>query len=96
MMEHGEAVPVLQRALRHHDLTFTRAEASLRISLATALIKGRRQEESQAHARRAVSMSSDLGSARLDRQARAMDINTSEELGTESLRLHMQDHRNVG
>ncbi|WP_432850846.1 hypothetical protein ACQPXB_09140 [Amycolatopsis sp. CA-161197] len=59
-----EAVNVLTDALHELDPTFTRAEAGLRVDLATALTATREHDEAHTHAAKARALATEIGSAR--------------------------------
>ncbi|MFF4599454.1 hypothetical protein [Amycolatopsis sp. NPDC001319] len=59
-----EAVNVLTEALHELDPTFTRAEAGLRVDLATALTAISEHDEAHTHAAKAHALATEIGSAR--------------------------------
>lgn len=63
-----EAVDVLRSALSHLDRTFIRAEAGLRVDLATAFANEGEHREAAAHAERALSLIDTVGSVRQRRR----------------------------
>ena len=67
-----EAMSVLSDALGRLDPSFVRAETSLRVDLATALVAGGGREEARRHAERAEALAAQLGSVRHGRRARAL------------------------
>jgi hypothetical protein len=69
---HPDAITVLTHALNHLDRSFVRAEAALRIDLATALTASGNQDEASEHARRAQALAADLGSTRQRRRLQTL------------------------
>ncbi|MCP3804953.1 hypothetical protein NLX83_37375 [Allokutzneria sp. A3M-2-11 16] len=63
-----EAVDVLSSALNCLDPTFTRAEAGLRVDLATAFLAMGEREQGRAHAARARTLAAEIGSVRQQRR----------------------------
>jgi tetratricopeptide (TPR) repeat protein len=63
-----EAVTVLTSTLKHLDPTFTRAEAGLRVDLATAFISRNEPEQAHAHIELARYLAKGIGSARQQRR----------------------------
>ncbi|WIX83303.1 hypothetical protein QRX50_22350 [Amycolatopsis carbonis] len=60
----ADAVSVLDKALRGLDPTFTRAEAGLRVDLATALAVAGEHDEANLHITKARDLATEIGSAR--------------------------------
>jgi tetratricopeptide (TPR) repeat protein len=75
----GDAVEVLARALERLDPTFIRAETTLRVDLATALVRGGEAEEARSHVRRAHRLADEIGSARQQRRIRSLSVSISVE-----------------
>jgi hypothetical protein len=69
---HPDAIRVLTHALNRLDRSFVRAEAALRIDLATALAASGIQDEACEHARRARTLAAELGSTRQRRRLRTL------------------------
>lgn len=68
----AEAVNVLASALDKLDPTFARAEAGMRVDLATALASRGEREAAHEHATRAETLASEIGSARQRRRIRSL------------------------
>ena len=69
---HPDAITVLTDALNRLDRSFVRAEAALRIDLATALAAGGNQNKASEHARRAHTLAAELGSIRQRRRLQTL------------------------
>lgn len=69
-----EAVGVLLSALERLDPTFTRAEAALRVDLATALATRGEFDGARIHAARAQRVATEIGSARQQRRMRSLSV----------------------
>ncbi len=69
---HPDAITVLTDALNRLDRSFVRAEAALRIDLATALAASGNQDEASEHARRAHTLAAELGSTRQRRRLQTL------------------------
>lgn len=68
----AEAVTVLSDALDQLDPSFTRAEAALRVDLASALVTLGERDSARAHAAVAGQLATGIGSARQDRRIQAL------------------------
>jgi hypothetical protein len=69
---HPAAITVLTDALNRLDRSFVRAEAALRIDLATALAASGNQDEASEHAKRARTLAAELGSIRQRRRLQTL------------------------
>lgn len=69
-----QAVDVLSGALDQLDPTFTRAETSLRVDLATALCSAGEYDEARRQVRYAEHLAQDIGSARQRHRIRVLDM----------------------
>jgi len=69
---HPDAITVLTDALNRLDRSFVRAEAALRIDLATALAASGNQDEASEHAKRARTLAAELGSIRQRRRLQTL------------------------
>lgn len=69
-----EAVGVLTSALQRLDPTFTRAETTLRVDLATALIENGQPADARGYLQRADRLAGEIGSARQRRRIQSLSV----------------------
>lgn len=69
-----EAAGVLSHALERLDPTFVRAEASLRVDLASALVARGELDQARGHAKRAQRVAVEIGSARQQRRVQSLSV----------------------
>jgi tetratricopeptide (TPR) repeat protein len=72
-----QAIGVLTSALQRLDPTFTRAETTLRVDLATALIENGQPADSRQHVLRAERLASEIGSARQRRRIQSLVVSAA-------------------